>query len=221
MDSVQRFLVWQWGQPTTFTMNILFLLDLLSFFSLLLNDCFGAALKPGKKKEKKRGGKSLPKLADIYWYCWWQYIYTATKSSSSAEPTFSLCLTKMNANLRALKLYQQTEWETKISLMWQHSGEAAPAMTFYKAAASCGVLQLLGSPQVSPAAEDLSQPNLPLPLCLPMYLSIYLSTYHLSPPLQGSKTNTELQCYTQVPTASSQHVSTPLGISCCFLCTGN
>lgn len=50
MDSVQRFLVWQWGQPTTFTMNILFLLDLLSFFSLLLSDCLEQPWSLGKKK---------------------------------------------------------------------------------------------------------------------------------------------------------------------------
>lgn len=107
-------------------MNILFLLDLLSFFFPFYLMTIWSSLGAWKKKKK-----SPPKLADVYWYCWWQYIYTTTKSSCSAEPTFSLHPIKMNANLKAQQPYQQTECETTCA------GETAPAMTSCKGAATC------------------------------------------------------------------------------------
>lgn len=128
MDSVQRFLVWQWGQPTNlYNEHPVPAWPLVLFLSLLLNDYLEQSWSLEKKKKKK----SPPKLADVYWYCWWQYIYTTTKSSCSAEPTLSLHPIKMNANLKALKPYQQTEWETMCA------EEADPAMTSCKGAATC------------------------------------------------------------------------------------
>lgn len=199
MDSVQRFLVWQWGQPTTFTMNILFLLDLLSFFSLLFNDCLEQSCSLEKNK------KSPPKLADVYWYCWWQYIYTATKSSCSAEPALSLHPTKMNAHLKALKLCQQTEWETKISLLWHCAGKQ-PQQWHPAKLLQLGSLHLLGNPQC-PNSRGFQQPN----------LSAYNLSHHCRGRKQGHSCSVTHRHQQQVHNTG---LNSLLGISSCFVHSG-